>query len=98
MVVGEPVRELVTISFWLKMFLVALGTLVASVFQITLRKHEEHWEEAHKRQAFAYPRRHRQSQPPRNEHTHDRGDEGNLLTWFFAHFNHHSCRYPMRSH
>jgi hypothetical protein len=45
MVIGEPVRELVTISFWVKMFLVAVGTLVAAVFQITLRKHEQHWEE-----------------------------------------------------
>ena len=45
MVIGEPVRELVTFSFWLKMFLVAVGTLVAAVFQITLRKHEQHWEE-----------------------------------------------------
>ena len=44
MVVGEPVRELVTISFWLKMFLVAVGTLVATVFQISLRKHEQDWE------------------------------------------------------
>ena len=45
MVVGEPVRELITISFWLKMFLVAVGTLIAAVFQITLRKHEQHWED-----------------------------------------------------
>jgi hypothetical protein len=44
MVVGEPVRELVTISFWVKMFLVVLGTIVALFFQSTLRKHEEHWE------------------------------------------------------
>jgi hypothetical protein len=45
MVVGEPVRELVTISFWLKMFLVAVGTVAAVVFQTTLRKHERQWEE-----------------------------------------------------
>lgn len=45
MVVGEPVRELITVSFWLKMFLVAVGTAVAAVFQITLRKHEQDWEE-----------------------------------------------------
>jgi hypothetical protein len=45
MVIGEPVRELITVSFWVKMFLVAVGTLVAAVFQIALRKHEEHWEE-----------------------------------------------------
>jgi len=46
MVVGEPVRELVTVSFWLKMFLLAVGIVVAAVFQISLRRHEEHWEGA----------------------------------------------------
>jgi hypothetical protein len=45
MLIGEPVRELVTVSFWLKMFLVAVGTLVSAAFQITLYKHEEHWED-----------------------------------------------------
>jgi uncharacterized protein DUF6644 len=45
MVIGEPVRELVTFSFWLKMFLVAVSTLVALIFQINLRKHERRWEE-----------------------------------------------------
>ena len=46
MVIGEPVRELITVSFWLKMFLIAVGTLVAAAFQISLRKHEEDWESA----------------------------------------------------
>jgi len=45
MVIGEPVRELVTFSFWLKMFFVGVGTLFAAIFQITLRKHERKWEE-----------------------------------------------------
>jgi hypothetical protein len=45
MVIGEPVRELVTFSFWLKMFLLSIGTLVAAIFQITLRKNEQLWEE-----------------------------------------------------
>jgi hypothetical protein len=44
MVIGEPVRELVTFSFWLKMGLVAIGALVATIFRRTLRRHEEHWE------------------------------------------------------
>jgi hypothetical protein len=44
MVVGEPVRELVTVSFWLKMILLLIGILVAAGFQISLRKHEENWE------------------------------------------------------
>ena len=45
MVIGEPVRELVTLSFWLKMALVAVGVLVAAIFQVTLRRHEQQWEE-----------------------------------------------------
>lgn len=40
MVIGEPVRELITFSFWLKMFLVAVGTAIAAVFRRTVRKHE----------------------------------------------------------
>jgi len=45
MVIGEPVRELVTVSFWLKMFLVAVGTLIAATFLKTLQRHDQHWEE-----------------------------------------------------
>jgi hypothetical protein len=44
MVIGEPVRELVTFSFWLKMFLVAVSTVIAAIFQISLRKREPLWE------------------------------------------------------
>ena len=44
MVIGEPVRELVTFSFWLKMALVASGTVVAVIFQAALRRHEQQWE------------------------------------------------------
>ena len=45
MVIGEPVRELVTFSFWLKMFLVAVNSLIAAAFQIELQKHERLWED-----------------------------------------------------
>jgi len=45
MVIGEPVREVVTFSFWLKMFLVASATVIAISFQISLRKRERQWEE-----------------------------------------------------
>ena len=45
MVVGEPVRELVTFSFWLKMTLVAVGALAATIFQRTLRRYEQQWED-----------------------------------------------------
>ena len=40
MVIGEPVRELVTFSFWLKMFLVAVVTIFAVAFRRSLRKNE----------------------------------------------------------
>jgi hypothetical protein len=43
MVIGEPVRELVTFSFWLKMALVAIGAVVAIRFQRTVQRHEQRW-------------------------------------------------------
>jgi hypothetical protein len=45
MVVGEPVRELVTFSFWAKMSLVAISTVIAAAFRISVRKNEQKWEE-----------------------------------------------------
>lgn len=45
MVIGEPLRELVTFSFWAKMALVAVGALVAAVFQRALRRHDVQWGE-----------------------------------------------------
>jgi hypothetical protein len=45
MVIGEPVRELVTFSFWCKMALVALGTIVAAIFRRNLQRHERQWEQ-----------------------------------------------------
>jgi hypothetical protein len=45
MVVGEPVRELVTFSFWLKMFLVAVSAGIALVFLARVRKQEAKWGE-----------------------------------------------------
>src|SRR5215471_11245656 len=46
MIIGEPARELLAFSFWFKMFLVAVGTLIASVFQITLKRNEHYWEKS----------------------------------------------------
>jgi hypothetical protein len=46
MVVGEPARELLAFSFWFKMCLVATGTLIATVFQMAVRRNEPHWEES----------------------------------------------------
>ena len=45
MVIGEPVRELVTFSFWMKMLLVAVGTVIATVFLVAVRRHDRQWEE-----------------------------------------------------
>jgi hypothetical protein len=46
MVIGEPVRELVTFSFWLKMVLVASVVSIATGFRRMVRRHEPAWEEA----------------------------------------------------
>jgi putative copper export protein len=44
LIVAEPVRELVTFSFWLKMVLVAVLTVLAAMFQASVRRRE--WEPA----------------------------------------------------
>jgi hypothetical protein len=41
LIVGEPVRELVTFSFWLKMLLVAIGAAIAAAFRVRLNRHGE---------------------------------------------------------
>jgi hypothetical protein len=46
MVIGEPARELLAFSFWFKMCLVAIGTVIAGLFQIALRRDAHHWEES----------------------------------------------------
>jgi hypothetical protein len=46
LVVGEPARELLAFSFWLKMALVAIGAVLAMVFQRSVRRHEGRWEKA----------------------------------------------------
>jgi hypothetical protein len=45
MVIGEPARELISFSFWLKMVLVAVGALVAGLFLRAVRRHEQQWEQ-----------------------------------------------------
>lgn len=45
MVIGEPVRELMSLSFWLKMTLLAIGIVIATLFQIALRRNSPHWEQ-----------------------------------------------------
>jgi hypothetical protein len=45
LIVAEPVRELVTFSFWLKMACVALMVVVFAIFQRSVRTHGEGWEQ-----------------------------------------------------
>jgi hypothetical protein len=47
MIVGEPVRELLSLSFWLKMTLIAIGTGFAIAFQASLRRQGPRWENTH---------------------------------------------------
>src|SRR5258708_18500655 len=42
MVMGEPPRELLSFSFWLKMTLLAASTLTAAAFQTAVRKNERY--------------------------------------------------------
>jgi uncharacterized protein DUF6644 len=44
MVIGEPARELLAFSFWLKMSLVVLATVIAGIFGSSVRKNEAYWE------------------------------------------------------
>jgi len=45
LVVAEPVRELVTFSFWLKMGFVALLVILAWTFQASVHKQQQRWDE-----------------------------------------------------
>jgi Ca2+/Na+ antiporter len=45
LIVAEPVRELVTLSFWLKMVFVAVLTALAAAFQVSVRRHDQQWDE-----------------------------------------------------
>ena len=44
LVVGEPARELLAFSFWLKMILVACGASLSLWFQRSVRMNEQVWE------------------------------------------------------
>ena len=46
LIVAEPVRELVTLSFWLKMVFVAVLTALAGAFQVSVRQNDQQWEQA----------------------------------------------------
>jgi len=44
LIIAEPVRELVTLSFWLKMAFVAVLAVLATTFQASVRKNAQSWE------------------------------------------------------
>jgi hypothetical protein len=44
MIIAEPVRELVNLSFWTKMVFVAVGTALSGVFLVTLPNYEHQGE------------------------------------------------------
>lgn len=45
LIVAEPVRELVTLSFWLKMACVATLAVIATMFQASVKKQPQLWEQ-----------------------------------------------------
>jgi hypothetical protein len=45
LIVAEPVRELITLSFWLKMACVATLTILVVSFQRSIRQHGPEWEQ-----------------------------------------------------
>src|ERR1700722_12675741 len=45
LILAEPVRELITFSFWLKMACVAAMVVTFAVFQASVRKHGQEWEQ-----------------------------------------------------
>ena len=42
---GEPARELLSFSFWLKMSLLAVATITAAGLQVSIKKNEDHWQQ-----------------------------------------------------
>ncbi len=46
LILSEPRRELMSLSFWLKMGLLAIGILIAIVFQVSLHRNETWWQES----------------------------------------------------
>lgn len=45
LIVAEPVRELITLSFWLKMACVATLAVIAATFQASVKKQPQLWEQ-----------------------------------------------------
>jgi zinc transporter ZupT len=45
LILAEPVRELITFSFWLKMSCVAAMVVIFASFQASVRQHGQRWEQ-----------------------------------------------------
>ena len=45
MAIAEPNRDMVNLSFWIKMALVAVMTVLATLFQLNVRDHDTGWAE-----------------------------------------------------
>lgn len=45
LIIAEPVRELVTFSFWLKMACVGIMVVVFATFRASVKSHGERWEQ-----------------------------------------------------
>ena len=45
MVVGEPTRDLMSFSFWMKMSLLAIATITTLLFQMAATRNETYWQE-----------------------------------------------------
>lgn len=45
LIVGEPARELLSFSFWVKMSLLVIGIIIAAAFQIHVRNNQASWSE-----------------------------------------------------
>lgn len=46
LIVSEPARELLSVSFWMKMTLLAVGSGFVVALQLSLRRHHESWDAA----------------------------------------------------
>jgi hypothetical protein len=46
LIIAEPIRQFFTVSFWVKMSLLAVGIIVAVSFQISLARNGAFWEES----------------------------------------------------
>lgn len=50
LIIAEPIRELYSLAFWIKMGLIIVGGVITALFQLDLRRNAEKWDtSAHNR-------------------------------------------------